>query len=365
MNTIQVEPANQTHVTQLHGGEADKYRAILDRKIAEGAAKAGNVFQTIFTQVPKDQIIRTRAVNFFPHGETIGVEVGDNTLHPSDFALGQLAEKASVPGHYLKDLAKGGDWQRDLAATILARHYSNAADDSRMLARSVNGQLRGWVSDRFRRLDCRPLAEALGEEATATGAVLIDGTATDTRVAIKLAIPEIIEPVRGEFLVYGIEWSNSDYGNGTHSIRAFALRVACLNGMTRENLLRQVHLGGRLGDDITFSDKTYQLDTETSVSALRDMVRGSLGPAGRESMTEKIRAASEREMSKGQLVGAVKTLPKAQQKLIVDAFESEDCVNLPEGKTAWRGSNAVSWIARHTKDDETRLDLERLAGSLA
>lgn len=340
-----------------------RYREILDRKIKDGTARASAVMQTIFTQTPKDQIVRARAVNFSAGTGSVGITVGQDYLTPSDHALGQVAEKANVPPAYLRELSRGEDWQRDLAATVLTRHYAHV-DDIRVLARSVNGQLRGWLSDRYRRLDSRPLVEALATEAQAIGAIPVDGTATETRVAMKVIIPEIVEPVPGEFLLYGGEWSTSDYGNGTNSFRAFALRAACLNGMTRENLLRQVHLGGRLAEEIAFSERTYQLDTDASVSALRDIVRGALGPAGRESLTEKIQAANQKDMSKGQLVAAVKTLPKAQQKSIVDAFESEDVINLPAGKTAWRGSNAVSWIARHTEDAETRLDLERLAGSL-
>jgi hypothetical protein len=41
-----------------------------------------------------------------------------------------------------------------------------------------------------------------------------------------------------------------------------------------------------------------------------------------------------------------------------------NAVNLPPNKTAWRASNAISWIARAVESDEQRLDLERLAGSL-
>jgi hypothetical protein len=106
-------------------------------------------------------------------------------------------------------------------------------------------------------------------------------------------------------------------GNGTHSFRTFALRVVCLNGMTRENLLKQVHLG-----------------------------------------------AGRRAMSKTQLSTATRALPKQVQKSVVDAFESPDVINLPEGNTAWRASNAISWVARHTEDAEMRLDLERAAGAL-
>jgi len=69
-------------------------------------------------------------------------------------------------------------------------------------------------------------------------------------------------------------------------------------------------------------------------------------------------------MSKTELAGATRTLPKAAQRTILDAFDSEDVINLPPGRTAWRASNAVSWVARHTEEPELRLDLERAAGAL-
>jgi hypothetical protein len=81
-------------------------------------------------------------------------------------------------------------------------------------------------------------------------------------------------------------------------------------------------------------------------------------------MSLSIRKASEKEFSKGQLSTAVRALPKADQKLIVDAYESGDVVNLPPGNTAWRASNAISWVARHTEDAEKRLELERAAGAI-
>ena len=134
--------------------------------------------------------------------------------------------------------------------------------------------------------------------------------------------------------------------------------------MTRENLLKQVHLGGRLSEEIEFSDRTHRLDTAASVSALRDVVRGAFGPVGRDRMLESICAAHDRTMNKSQLTTATRALPKPIQKSVLDAFESNDVINLPEGSTAWRASNAISWIARNTEDPELRLDLERAAGAL-
>lgn len=357
-------PAPAAHLP-AESSDAAKYRAILDKKIAEGSRAAARVIDSIQNDVPEDQIANAQAIRWQVDAKNIVAVVGDKLLAPSSYALGQIAERAGVPAQYMREMSTSEDeWRRVLAAEIAGRHFGNVGAQ-RVLVRSVRGQLRGFLSDKYRRLDNRPLLDALVKEVDGAGAVPCGGTMTETRCALKVIVPRIVEVLDGEFVVFGGEWSNSDYGNGAHSFRAFALRVVCLNGMTRENLLRQIHLGGRLQDDVQYSDRTYRLDTAASVSALQDTVRGALGPAGINSMTAAIRAANEKEMSEATLLRAAKNVPKKTQKLIVDAFKSDDVINLPAGNTAWRASNAVSWIARHTTDDaELQLDLERLAGGL-
>jgi hypothetical protein len=46
----------------------------------------------------------------------------------------------------------------------------------------------------------------------------------------------------------------------------------------------------------------------------------------------------------------------------IRAVESQDTYNLPAGITKWRFSNAISWIAGQTKDEEKKLDLMKIAG---
>jgi hypothetical protein len=322
----------------------DQHREILHRAIATGARRAVHLFEALERDAPKDAIVRATALAFAATEGRLHVGFGDDRYSLSSFALGQVAERAGVPHPYLAGLlSDAGDapWRAELARDVLQRHYDH--DSGRMLVRSVSGQIRGWLSDRFRRLDSRPLVDALTQEATALGAVPVDGVVTETRVALKILLPEILEPVPGEYVVLGAEWSNSDFGNGTHSLRAFLLRVACLNGAVTENALRQVHLGARLHEDLDLSDRTYRLDTATNASALRDVVRNTLSAKGRDRLLAQIRQAHETEYTGAQLATATRRLPKA---------------------TAWRASNAISWIARATEDPEVRLDLERLAGGL-
>jgi hypothetical protein len=344
---------------------ASKARAILERKIEQGRTSAADLLSRIESDVPTDTLVRGGALEFIPNG-AIKVRLGEGeVLGVHHHALGQMATRAGIPGAYLADLGTEEGWQRELACEILNRHYREGVPATRFLARSIRGEMRGFLSDHYRRLDSRPLVDAFAAECQAVGAVPVDGTVTDTRVALKAILPEIYEPVPGEVLAFGVEWHNSDFGAGAHALRAFMLRVWCLNGATMENALAQVHLGGRLSEAYDLSQRTYRLDTAASKSALRDVVRGVLAAPAIEVMCNAIRSANEKHIDWKNVKNAVgRRLLKGELEAAQAAFEGADTINLPAGRTAWRASNALSWIAGHTESADRKLDLERLAGEL-
>jgi len=352
---------------------AKRARDIMDRKIADGRASAASTFKHIMDNAPTDMIVRGKAFSFQCNGGlTVGFGKESYAVHPH--ALGQVAAKAGIPLAYLKDLLAATEpWQQELATRVLNDHYTMAhaernvdVSNHRHLVRTVNGQVRGVMSDRYRRLDSRPLIEAFAGECQALGALPIEGTVTDTSVNMKAILPYVFEPVPGEVMCLGGEWSNSDFGAGKHAFRAFVFRLWCKNGATMEDALAQVHIGGRLADDIEFSQKTYELDTRAQVSALKDVVRGVLSPKSTDILMATIKAANDKEVDwKGGLATKLgKRLLKEELKAVKDAFESADVVNLPPQKTAWRASNAVSWIAGTTEDPDRKMELQRLAGEL-
>jgi hypothetical protein len=375
--TTTADILSSAYAASTNQSDASRRTAILERKLAAGAREAMNVFQRLETEMPQDQVARSRAMTF---GYREVGQPGSNVFQPvmrvgepvsgevsptiSSYAVGQVADRAGVPAQYLRGLWTSADpWERDLAVHALHKHFHEGQPASRHLVRTAVGQVRGFLSDKFRRLDSRPLATALVEEAQALGAMPIDGAITETRVALKVVIPRIVEVYPGEHVVFGGEWSNSDYGNGKNGFRAFLLRVLCLNGATTEDLISQVHLGAKLQEDIEFSQRTYELDTRTSVSALRDVVRGTLAPAKVEARVSAIRQAHEEKVEWSR-VGAkfAKLLTKAEAEKAKALFEGDDIVNLPAGKSTWRASNALSWLAGQAEDAERRIDLERAAG---
>lgn len=356
-----------TQTYQEAASDAAKHaRSIMEAKIEAGRASASALFTRIHTEIPSDTIVKSPSLNFVPSEKGVNLGYGSSeSVSVHKHALSQIAGKAGVPGAYLGELVSGAEWQRALAANILNEHFQKGTPDSRYLVRSLNQEARGFLSDRYRRLDSRPLLDAFALACQNVGAVPVDGTGSDTRVTMKAFLPIVFEPVPNEVLCLGVEWGNSDFGAARHTVRAMIWRLWCTNKATLEDSLAQVHLGGRLGDDIEFSNRTYQLDTQTSVSALGDIVKGTLGPAKVNSLLEGIKQAHEKKIDwKVLRTSLARKLLKTEIAAVESAYESDDVINLPAGESMWRASNAVSWIAGRTEDPNRKLDLERVAGEI-
>lgn len=202
---------------------------------------------------------------------TMNMPKGNFSLHPH--AVGQLAEKMAIPSKYLRQLSEGAEWQRQLATNILNEH-SGWTERTRVLVRSVGNQVRGVLSDSYRRLNSEKILMAFLTEATSQGAVPCDALMTDTKIWVETILPEpvcIPTELNGDVMIYmGARFSTSDYGDGAVEMRAYLLNGVCLNGMVRESLMKQVHLGTRMQEDRMLSDRTYELDTQTTMSAIKD-----------------------------------------------------------------------------------------------
>jgi hypothetical protein len=129
--------------------------------------------------------------------------------------------------------------------------------------------------------------------------------------------------------------------------------------------MRQVHLGKRLDDEVFYSQRTYELDAETTVSALRDVIGAQLNADALDQLMEGIREANQDVLDPVAARGTLKKmLLKSESDAVIEAYNSPDTYNLPAGNTTWRLSNAVSWIAGKTEDPERKLELMKVAGEM-
>lgn len=335
--------------------------------IEERQARAQSVVNGVMSTVPQDAIVPASRLQFVGTNTT-GVEVAFGSRAPMTLhrnALEQMAARMGVPTAYARELNDAPDaaWKRDLLAHTLGQHFSH--DDGRYLVRSVGESVRGFLSDRYRRIDCRPVLETLIKTATKAGAIIVDGTASDVRASVKAIVPKILEPFPGEFIVAGFSWTNSDYGKGANQLEVFVGRLACWNGMVAEKGMRQIHLGGRLDESIEYSERTLRLDTETAVSAVADVTRNFLSAERITGYLQAIASANAEAIDgKAAQTALAKKTTKATAQRVVDAFNGADVIELPPGNTAWRWGQAIALVGRDEQDADTKIDLERLAGEV-
>lgn len=367
------------------GAVAAKGAEMLQKALDLGITKAGPLIQRVLGEMPNDALPPAERLRFIvetpengagrlamgwePMNEGgTGVEYADGRaawaerpVHAN--ALSQIVGQVpqlTLP--YVRSLIDSAEaWKHRLAEQILAEHFAH--DPARYLVRSIAGEHRALLSANYRRLDARPLLDAFVGACNDVGARPIDGRATDVRVVVRAIIPRVFS-VKGDVFCMGLTWQNSDYGVGAYSITAFVLRLLCLNAAMGESELRQIHLGRKLDDAEIFTRKTYELDTKTMGSATKDIVRALLSPKGLERKLGGIQAAADREVDFAQAVRPLRDrLTKGEQAKAKEAFEGKDDWNLPPGRTQWRASNALSWIAKDASE-ERAIELEQMAGKL-
>lgn len=293
---------------------------------------------------------------------------GQFSLH--DNAIAQLADRMGIPQRYLRSLASGEPWAIMLAAHLLNQH-SDWTQRSRVLVRTVGHQVRGVLSDSYRRLNSVEILTAFVQEAAGQGAVISDAYMNDTKVWAETILPTpITVPTKnnGDVVIFaGARFSTSDYGDGAVDMRAFMLNGACLNGMVRESVMKQVHLGSKLPDNLALSQQTYELDTKTTVSAVQDLTKGLFSADTIKRKAYEIQGASEMEVD---LDHELKKLTGNGWLLKQESKEVEKILmrNNPDdgvqgGATLWKLTQAITAHARELSPERSR-ELHEISGEL-
>jgi hypothetical protein len=293
---------------------------------------------------------------------------GQFTLH--DNAIGQLADRMGIPQRYLRGLASGEPWAKQLAATLLNEH-SGWTQRSRVLVRTVGKQVRGVLSDSYRRLNSVEILTAFVQEAADQGAVISDAYMNDTKIWAETILPTpLTVPTanNGDVVIFaGARFSTSDYGDGAVDMRAFLLNGACLNGMVRESVMKQVHLGSKLPDNLQLSQQTYELDTKTTVSAVRDLTKGLFSKDNLMKKAIEIQGASEinvdfeHELKRLTRDGGLLKQEGKEVEKILMRNDPEDGVQ--GGATLWKLTQAITAHARELSPERSR-ELHELSGQL-
>jgi hypothetical protein len=348
------------------GAAAAHFKQKIEGMIHSSVDRVTNVINQVENDTPEDALVLGKALKFIAPGGGVRVVVKDqdHTIH--NHAFQQVCDRPGIKNlpTVMRELNARGIWGQELVAKNLTEIYAHFNGD-RFLMRSVRGEVRGMLSDKFRRLDSRPLLDGFVKAIQRYGARPIDGFALQTKMNLRAILPMVFEPVHGEILAFGAQLADSDFGDGKLAVSGFCLRMYCTNLATTEDVLNQVHLGRKLSDSVEFSNHTLQLDTATMASAVNDVVGHVLAPAAINRHIALVKQAVAEKIEPAQIHDWVKkNLTKAESEKAISKFTSPDVEMLPAGQTKWRWSNALSWLANETEDERRKLDLQDFAGGL-
>lgn len=260
---------------------------------------------------------------------------------------------------------------RQYEAEVYGEEEYENTERSRMLIRCVGNQVRGVLSDSYKRINSIDILVAFLQEALASDAVIADALYTETKMYVETILPtpvEIPTAKNGTVVLFaGARFSTSDFGDGALEMKSFLLNGACLNGMVRETQMRKVHIGGRLNDNLLLSQQTYDLDTKANCSAVRDITKYLYDRNTILAKAMEIEAAAEVEVDASK---ELKALAKAGhlykqeseeiEKLMIQSRPDDGC----QGQsTLWKLTQAITAHARDCEPRRQR-ELHEISGQL-
>jgi hypothetical protein len=182
----------------------------LEQLIARGRTKAGEVIDHVMNNQPAD-LLQLGGNLAFDAEEDHGVQItyadplaGKIQQRLHRHAVLQMAQTADLPIKFIDSLQTSPEhWATELLAHNLSTIFANRLAKNRYLLRSIQGEVRGFLSDRYRRLNSIPIVEAFASAVQLKGALPYDGYVTDTKIALQAIMPELYEPIQAR-------WSHTD-----------------------------------------------------------------------------------------------------------------------------------------------------------
>lgn len=370
-----------------------KAQEMLALRVSVTTEKQEEIVGRALLQGISDTLVHPTGMTFMKHSASPFVRLnyahktGLTTIHPH--ALRQMAGVAGFSITYLNSLTASGwsaeddgdSWRLDLLAHNLNELFHKGTfldrkkNVTKFLHRRVGDEVRGFLSRSYnRKLSTLNLLRPFIDTCKLYGAEPVEALSSDLRLNIKYMLPVIFEPIAGEYVAFGVTYTNSDFGAGRLRVSGSCLRIAAGTVIVMEDALVKVHLGSLIQEaDLELSEETEDAELLTYQSAVRDTVRALLAPATVEKTLKLIQLAAEREIPWFKLR---QTLSKVLNKLEVDAVrklldgESTEAVDLPpvhkvgENATAWWAANVLGWMATKTSDEDKKSALQALAGGL-
>lgn len=317
----------------------------------------------------KDMIADTRSlvVSSTDGISTLSVSTGDDVLtySVSDVAHRQIADRLGIPFKYYDRMKL--EYPDLLDRNINAWLQKNP--EKRML-RTLDGKLRAFLSDRYRRLDNLELVDhVLPVIAQMKGCSIESCDITETHLYMKVINRTMkAELTPGDVVQAGFVISNSEIGLGALKVEPLVYRLVCRNGLISKDLAHKKYHAGRQVEDTDaayelYSDETLAADDKAYFLKVQDIVSAAVDEARFSLTVDKMRASmniftGDNPVKTVEVLGDRYILNKTERATILRHFIMSDDF------TAFGLVNAITRSSQDIPDYNRATELERLGGTL-
>lgn len=317
----------------------------------------------------KDMIADTRSlvVNSTDGISTLSVSTGNDVISysVSDVAHKQIADRLGIPFKYYERMRL--EYPDLLDRNINGWLHKNP--EKRML-RTLDGRLRAFLSDRYRRLDNLELVDhVLPVIAQMKGCSIESCDITETHLYMKVINRTMkAELVPGDVVQAGFVISNSEIGLGALKVEPLLYRLICKNGLISKDLAHKKYHAGRQVEDTDnayelYSDETLAADDKAYFLKVQDIVSAAVDEARFNLTVGKMRASMSIQTGEDPF----KTVEVLGDKYVLNKIERASILRhfiMGNDFSAFGLVNAVTRSSQDITDYNRATELERMGGML-
>ena len=292
-------------------------------------------------------------------GKTYGFGIGE-------LAHQQIATRLNIPYRYYTKM-------QNEAPELLDQNVNRWLNQNpeRRMIRVLDGKVRAFLSDRYRRLDNLELyAAVLPVIQEMNGASIESCEVTPTHLYLKVVNRRVKAEVKvGDVVQAGFVVSNSEVGLGSLRVEPLVFRLACKNGLICKDLAqRKYHVGRQVNvsDDSAYelySEETLVQDDKAFFLKVQDVVRAAVDETKFMLTVGKMRDAT---------LIPLKHDPVKSVELLADKFQLTENERGDILRQLFMGAdnsryglvNAVTAASKIAKSYERATDLERIGGEI-
>lgn len=294
------------------------------------------------------------------------LEDKEHEFRISDIAHQQIASRLQIPSRYYQKM-------RMEYPTLLDENVNSwfSKSPERRMVRVLDGRIRAFLSDRYRRLDNLELCAAvLPIIKDMKGADIESCEVTDAHMYLKVVNRKLKAEVGvGDVVQAGFCISNSEVGLGSLKVEPLIFRLVCKNGLIlKDYSQKRYHVGRQVNVDEDaayelYSDETLQQDDKAFFMKVQDTVRCAVDEARFMLAVGKMKEAVQIPLEHD----PVQEVEQLADKFMLNQNERGDVLRqlfMGRDNSRYGLLNAVTASSQLSDSYERATELERIGGEI-